>query len=224
MDYTGIFKSNLNYFDFCCANELFAGDKAMEFFAGSQTVSKLLRQMGFNCISVDIDEKLKPDYCVDILKLDYAALPAKLDFAWFSPDCTYLSRAGNATNWKRNNIKKRVYEYEPLTANSVNSVALVAKCFEIIARVRPDYFVIENPIGRIQHLQPMKSIGMNRYFVNYGDWGFDYSKETYLFTNLMLPLPTKKQPSNYPGLRTVNNRRQRSHIPESLLKFIFSYL
>jgi len=200
------------------------GKHAIEFFAGTALVTKCARELGYNCTSVDYDIRLNPDYCCNILSFDYSLFTYPIDFCWFSPDCRLLSRAADQTNWDKKIIKKRVYEYKPVTAAAVNSLALVAKTFEIINVLKPRVFIIENPIGRIQHLPGMKLQGLNRYFVNYIDWGFEYSKETYIFTNLMLPLPVVKSARKAPGLRTVQNRKKRSTIPQALIEFLLSYL
>lgn len=194
--------------------------ESLELFAGKATFSEIAKTLGFNTTSVDIDPKSNASIVADILKWDYTNLNIKPVLIWSSPECTYLSRAANQNNWKKYNVARRVYHYEPVTLNASTAIALVSKTIEIITYFNPSVFFIENPIGRIQHLQSLKSIGHYRYFVNYADWGFNYSKETYIFTNILLPLPSTKQKCKSPGLRTLSNKKNRSRIPPALLEFL----
>jgi len=70
----------------------------------------------------------------------------------------------------------------------------------------------------------MKKLGHYRYAVNYADFGFPYSKETYLFSNLFLPFSTKKVHSNSPGLLSINSKYQRSKVPPALIQSILLFL
>ena len=194
--------------------------ESIELFAGKATFSEIAKTLGFNTTSVDIDPKSNASIIADLLKWDYTNLNIKPDLIWASPECTYFSRAANQNNWKKTNVSRRVYHYEPVTLNASLAIELVSKTIEIISYFKPSVFFIENPIGRIQHLQSLKDIGHYRYFVNYADWGFNYSKETYIFTNILLPLPSTKQKCKSPGLRTLSNKKNRSRIPPTLLEFL----
>ncbi len=151
-------------------------------------------------------------------------LPPVLHFIWASPDCTYFSRAGDSRHWFKFYVKKRVYEYFPLTDESRTALALLQKTVDIINYYAGVPFIIENPIGRIQHLEPLKAIGHYRYYVNYADFGFPYSKETYLFSNFHLPFSTKKITVNAPGLLSINSKFQRSKLPAGLISEIYKYI
>lgn len=197
--------------------------ESLELFAGQATFSEVAKSNGFKPTSVDIDIRSKASIVVDILNWDYKNAKIKPAVIWASPECTYLSRAAKQSLWGKTTVKYRQYSYEAITTESQLALALVNKTVEIIDYFKPQVFFIENPIGRIQHLKPIKGIGHNRYFVNYADWGFPYSKETYIFTNIMLPLPTTKQKTIAPGLRSLNNKKQRSRIPLGLLQFLFRH-
>ena len=196
----------------------------IELFSGSKTVSKTFIANGWNAWSVDNNAKLLPSMCCDILNLTPAMLPGNVAFIWASPDCSKFSRAGDAKHWKKTTIKYRQYVYHPVTASAVLSVSLLEKTVDIINSFNDVVFVIENPIGRIHHLNPLKKLGHYRYAVNYADFGFDYSKETYLFSNLFLPFSTKKVHSSKPGLRTVNGKYSRSKVPADLVQTIIDYI
>lgn len=197
---------------------------SLELFSGSKTVSTILSLYGFTAYSIDNNPRLNPSILADILKLDINFLPGNVGFIWASPDCSRFSRAGDSSHWKKTTFKYRQYRYDPLTAEAQISAALLQKTVDIINHYTGVLFVIENPIGRIHHMPSLKNLGHYRYAVNYADFGFPYSKETYLFTNLFLPFSTKKVYSSAPGLRTVNNRYQRSKVPPDLVHKIVKYL
>lgn len=196
----------------------------IEFFSGTRTVSKFFKSKGWAIDSLDINPKLSPSICCNILDFDFHSLPGSVNFFWFSPDCTKLSRAGMSSSWTKKTIKYRIYDYIPNDAASMLSVQLVTRCVEICQAFPKVPFIIENPIGRIQHLAPMKKLGHFRYFVNYASFGHPFSKETYLFSNIMLPLPVKKYKVNAPGLRTVRNVTTRSEVPIGLIKYLYPYI
>jgi len=196
----------------------------LELFSGSRNVSKFFESKGYNSVSIDNNPILKPSICCDILDLDLDLLPDSIAFLWASPDCSHFSREAKTSHWIKKTLKYRVYDYTPATPEAAKSVSLLTKTIEIINLYPNIPFVIENPIGRIQHMHALKNLGHYQYAVNYGDYDFPYSKETYLFTNLLLPLSTKKVHSCKPGLCTVNSKFQRSKVPPALLSFFFSFI
>ena len=196
----------------------------IELFSGTKTVSKTFESHGWEAISIDNNPKLKPTICCDILKLDIALLPEKVDFVWASPDCSKFSRSANSKHWHKCISKYRVYDYIPATKEAFTALLLLKKTIHIINLYPDALFIIENPIGRIRHMMDIKNLGHYRYAVNYADFGFPYSKETYLFSNMMLPFSTKKVFSLAPGLQTVNSRLQRSKVPGKLVEEVFKYL
>jgi len=140
-----------------------------------------------------------------------------------SPDCATLSREAPAGLWHKKTVKYRQYQYSPLTARSVAAVSYVAQTIKIIDHFQPGLWVIENPVGRLRHLECMQRFAPYRYCVNYKDWGFHYSKETDLFTNQLYALKTIK--TVYPGLgvNSLNTPFQRSKVPPALVEFLISH-
>jgi hypothetical protein len=195
-----------------------------EFFSGSKNVSNVFKSKAWSVVTLDINQKLNPSICIDILKLEREHLPRSVAFLWFSPVCETFSRAASQSNWKKETLKYRVYDYVPLTEKAKRSIDFLKKVKEIISWFPDVPFIIENPIGRIHHMPDMKTLGHYRYFVNYFNYGFPYSKETYLFSNCWLPFSTKKEKVTAPGLRTINSVYHRSEVPAALIETIFNYL
>jgi site-specific DNA-cytosine methylase len=198
--------------------------KVLELFSGSKTVAGVFEKNGWKSFTVDNNADLSPSLCYDICHISPGMLPAKIDFIWASPDCSKFSRATNSSHWEKITNKYRQYTYLPKTAEAKKALLMVEATTFILSWYPNTPFVIENPIGRIHHTAAFKKLGHYRYSVNYADFGFPYSKETYLFTNLWLPFSTKKVPSSMPGLRSINSKSQRSKVPPLLIQTILNYI
>jgi len=196
----------------------------IELFSGSKTVSRVFQKNNWKTFTVDNNATLSPDLVADIEFIQFSQLPVKVNFGWYSPPCQTFSRAASQHHWLKQPNKYRQYTYFPLTNEAHKSVFLLQKTIDIINHFPESIFVIENPIGRLQHMEAMKKLGHYRFAVNYADFGFEYSKETYLFSNVWLPFSTKKVSSLKPGLRSVNSRFQRSIVPPELVTTIYNYL
>lgn len=195
-----------------------------EFFSGSKIVSSVFEKHGFQSISIDNNPNLNPSICCDISDLFPSMLPGKPDFIWASPDCTTFSRAGLQENWKKETIKYRQYNYTPNSLAAEQSLKMLRDTVKLILYYQPVPFVIENPVGRIHHFSALKGLGHYRYFVNYATFGHPFSKETYLFSNMQLPFPTKKYKVQAPGMRSVRNVAKRAQVPGTLIETIINYL
>ena len=66
--------------------------RLLELFAGTGSVGKVAKELGFEVISLDRD--MPADIQTDIMDWDYRAYPPKsLEAIWASPPCTEYSRA-----------------------------------------------------------------------------------------------------------------------------------
>jgi len=197
---------------------------SIEIFSGLGNVSNVFTTAGWDAWTVDNNPKFNPKLCVDVLHLSRSMLPALCNFIWISVPCTTFSRAANPNHFKKITNKYRNYSYIPLTPAACESISLLRKSIEIINWFPGVPFVIENPVGRIQHMPSMRLLGHYRYFVNYFDFGTKYSKETYLFSNMWLPFETKKYKVFAPGMSTVRSVEKRAEVPAKLATTIFNYL
>jgi len=196
----------------------------IELFSGRKIVSSVFQKRGWHMVSVDNDPKLNPSICCDIVDLVPSMLPGMPAFIWASPPCTTFSRAGLSSHWHKVTHKYRQYSYYPNTPAAVSSILLLQATIDLIEYYQPVPFVIENPVGRIHHFPALKNLGHYRYFVNYASFGHSFSKETYLFSNMQLPFPTKKYKVIAPGLRTIRNVQKRSEVPAGLVRTVAKYL
>lgn len=103
----------------------------VDFFAGlggaSQYANLLL---DWHVITVDIEEKYKPDIVWDIMKPGLREkIPRNIEFCWFSPPCTEFTK--DFQPWHESNI----------------DLSLFKRCFDLVLEIRPKYWIIENVIG-----------------------------------------------------------------------------
>jgi site-specific DNA-cytosine methylase len=198
--------------------------KSLELFSGSKTVSSVLQSFGFDAWSVDKNPKLSPRISCDILNFDYSLFPGQFDFIWASPDCRYFSRSGDPGQWLKEVIKYRQYKYTAKTSEAFKALLLVYKTIEIIQHYSPVLWVIENPVGRMRHISQLQNFAPFRYGINYKDFGFSYSKETDLYSNIYLPFGQEKVIRPGPGVYSINSRYERSRVPGQLVEKILEYL
>jgi hypothetical protein len=196
---------------------------SLELFSGSKIVSSVSSSLGFSSWSVDINPKLKPSICCDLLDFDPCSLNLPFSFIWASPDCRFFSRAGLSYHWQKSTIKYRQYSYSPLSCSAVNSLDLLHKTLDVIEFYSPDLWIIENPIGRLRHIPMLKKFAPYRYSVNYQDWSHPFAKETDLYTNQLFCFSSKKVQRSGLGLSSVNSRFARSVVPAALVKFIIEH-
>lgn len=196
----------------------------IELFSGSKIVSNTFENRGFKSFSVDNNSKYNPDLCIDILKLEKHHLPAHPAFIWLSPVCTHFSRAADKRHWNKTIISRIGRSYSAQTPEAENSILLLKKSIEVLSWYPDTPFILENPVGRIIHFSDLQNTGHHRYYVNYFDFGFDYSKETFLFTNLFLPLPVKRKKVHAPSVRNQSGSYNRSKVPAQLIDFLISCL
>lgn len=147
--------------------------KVLELFSGHKVISQAFKDAGHEVFTIDANPKLKPDYSTDLLRWDLEGLPWTPDVIWASPPCPCFSVMTISKNWK-NGI--------PQTAQAVRSIGLVLQTIEIIEKLRPKYFFIENPVGMLRKMPFMGKF--NRVTVDYCQYGDKNRKSTDLFTNV----------------------------------------
>ena len=146
--------------------------KVLELFSGTGSVAKICEELGWECYSVDIDDKFYPvDKKVDILEWDYKSLDFKPDIIWASPPCNSFSQI--LCIHKHIDIEKKMKE---------EGLPLLYKAREIIDYFKPKYYFIENPDGgRMKRF----ITDLPFYRVSYCMYGYDYRKHTRIWTNLI---------------------------------------
>lgn len=126
---------------------------------------------GYDVIQIDIK------HGSDVLELatDISDLPA-IRGILAAPPCTDFSVSG-AQYWQTKDKNGRTDQ----------SIAIVRACLSIITQVKPVWWALENPVGRIAKLVP--ELGKPAFKFDPCDFGDPYTKRTYLWGRFVLPLP-----------------------------------
>tara|TARA_Y100001973_G_C5177710_1_gene323059 strand:- start:377 stop:1003 length:627 start_codon:yes stop_codon:yes gene_type:complete len=199
--------------------------KLLELFAGSRSVGKVAEKFGIEVFSVDINEFKNIDYITDILEFDYSKVPYKPNIIWASPPCTYFSVASIGHHWNE--------DHTPKTKEAILGMQILNKTLEIIEHYKPDFYFIENPVGKMRR----KIKGINRTTVTYCSYGDNRMKPTDIWSNHIYDMFNTKgwrpKPQCYAGntkchheeaprgsktgTQGLKNNYERSKIPEQLI-------
>jgi hypothetical protein len=154
--------------------------RVLELFSGTGSVSKVCEELGYEVISVDINNKFsQPTFLCSILDFDYRQYDVGyFDIIWASPPCATFSRLQNC---QKNCKKKRGKTQEQIEENIQNiGLPLLRKAEEIIDYLQPTYYFIENPqTGRMKDFLTRPYYDVD--YCKYSDWG--YRKRTRVWTN-----------------------------------------
>jgi site-specific DNA-cytosine methylase len=149
----------------------------LDLFSGLGGASRVMREHGWEVISVDINPEFKPDICTDMTKFCYHG-PTP-DLVWASPPCTEFSKDSMPRSWSCNKIPPHP------------DITLLLAAKRVIDVVKPRWWVIENVRGSVKYFEPVlghvrKKVG-SRYLWGefpvfdcdpvYGKWRLPPSKD-----------------------------------------------
>lgn len=200
--------------------------KTVELFAGTQSFSKVARELGHETFTVDNNPKFNNDLTCDLLEGMPDELEKKIietDVVWMSPPCTTFSLAAGNTHWDA--------DKNPKTQAAVDGRALLKGC-ELIAEFCELYdkiFFIENPNGRAVWFLPDKWL-KKVWYCQYGD---TRAKPTNIWTNLDIEFRTCKNGNpnchhersprgSKTGTQGLKGNMERSVIPPQLFREILA--
>lgn len=183
----------------------------LDLCCGNRTWSRIWSYYKHIVHTLDNNPDLYPTYCMDILAFKTAI---KYDIILASPPCTYFSLIRNAYNGTS----------KQTTPDQLNNAIMIAKkVFEIIDKIKPKYYIVENPYHKN---------GMVKYFpdradhhiVNYCMYGMPERKNTSLWSNI--PIEYKRcnhHRNEHQAFRTNNNHGlDRASIPANLAVAVYS--
>lgn len=201
--------------------------QTIELFSGTKSFSKVAQKLGHKTLTIDNDYKLQADLIADINNLDVDTLP-KPDIVWASPPCQGFSVAVIGRNWN--------YDRTPKTKSAENAMALVKKTLEIIDRLKPKYWFIENPRGMLRKMtwlsEWVSKNGGCQHTIAYCQYGDKRQKPTDIWTNCKgwKPRPMCKPGSSChesaprgsrTGTQGLKGAVERGAIPEQVFLEIF---
>lgn len=200
----------------------------LELFAGTQSFSKVARDLGHNTFTSDYCYFDGIDYQCDVIHFRLDRVPYKPDIIWCSPPCQTFSVASISTYYKGG-----AGAYTPKKAETYMGMAYVQKAIDIINHFKPKYWYIENPRGVLRKLDVVKELPIRHtiWYCQYSDPnGNDHrAKPTDIWTNdeSWTPRPVCKngnrdchhQPAprgSRTGTQGMKNAIERSTIPPQL--------
>lgn len=210
--------------------------KVLELFAGTRSIGKAFEARGHEVFSIEWDKDFENiDMYTDIGSLKAEDILERFghpDVIWASPDCTTFSVAAISKHRRKNpetgNLDP-ISEYAKFCDNVDQNV------LQLINKLNPKYFFIENPRGGLRKMSWMQ--GIPRYTVTYCQYTMDLPleqrrmKPTDIWTNHPNPKfkpPCKNgDPCHVPaprGARTgtqgIKGSKNRSRIPKELCEHI----
>ena len=157
--------------------------RVLDGFTGTGSIRKVCEQLGWECITVDIDKQFNPTHLCDMLEFDYKQYPKDyFDICTFSPPCTNYSKLKRC--WFGRKLKDgKIYTREQNAIDQDEADKLVLKSLEIIDYFNPQLWWIENPqTGDLKNRDIMKGIPYyDADYCMYSLWG--YKKRTRFWTN-----------------------------------------
>ena len=121
--------------------------KILELFAGSRSFSKVAEELGHETYTTDYEPFDKIDQVCDIRDFDEGKMREDFgmpDVIWASPPCTYFSVSSIGHH--------RNKDHTPKTKEAIKGVNIVDHTIYLISLLKPEYFYIENPRGKLRKL------------------------------------------------------------------------
>ena len=191
--------------------------RILELFSGTESFSNVARARGHQVFTIENNAEFNPSLCKNILDVTIKDIPFKPDVIWASPPCTCFSVASIGSSWCGN--------YHPKRTETALGMAYVLKTLELIKKLKPKYFFIENPRGVLRKMDFMKDLPRNT--VTYCQYGDTRMKPTDIWTNCSFWKPklmckngdschTPAPRGSKTGTQGLNGSKDRSCVPEKL--------
>ncbi len=201
--------------------------RTIELFSGTQSFSKVARELGHETFCVDNNPEFDNDMTKDITfdLIQNSNLNDKIkeaDIIWMSPPCTTFSMAAGNTHWTA--------DRKPKTKDAELGKELLAICWTLaeFCKRTGKLFFIENPRARARWFLP-EDCRKTVWYCQYGD---SRAKPTDIWTNLDWTPKTCKngnrdchhEPAprgSKTGTQGLKGAKDRSIIPPKLFHEIF---
>lgn len=203
---------------------------AIDLFSGSGSFGKVARRLGYEVIS--IDNRRRVNTCEPSLKIDILNLPVSFfnsmspSVIWVGFPCTTFSNASGGHHLSK--------DFTPLTKLAENHHKLLLHTLSILKELPDSLYFIENPRGKLQQHQLIKSfISETNGTIKYctlSSYNFPTTKPTGIITNFkQLKLrPMDKYGRGAKNKSNINFKNmtkvQRSTTPKLLIKEILQQI
>ena len=191
----------------------------LELFCGTKSFSNVAKELGHSTHTVDVDPQHNPDELCDIMEFK---TDMKVDVLWASPPCQGFSVASIGKMWNK--------DHTPKHDTAVLGLLLLERTVELIEEIKPKYFFIENPRGKMRRMQILE--GISRKTITYCQYGDTRMKPTDIWTNcdIWTPRPPCKNGDkchisaprgSKTGTQGIKGSVDRGRIPRELFIEIF---
>lgn len=199
-------------------------------FCGTKSMTKVAKERGYECQSLDNDPQHNADITGDILEIN----PGPCGYAHFSPSCTAFSVASIGHHWGGGSKA-----YIPKTETAKLGLRLLNRVAELIAKNEYPYYTIENPRCIFRKLMPdiLRKHGVTDFrivTVSYCQYGDTRMKPTDFITNIPewkgklckngAPCHVAAPRGSRTGTQGLKNAKLRGVIPPALFHEIFDYI
>ncbi len=149
--------------------------KAIDLFCGLGGWSSAFLKRGHDVVRLDNNNRFAPDICMNILDAKASDFPWRPDIILASPPCEGFSRLRYAFNWHTPEVGDPI----PISVKSKLGIKILEKTMALINELQPRYFIIENPVGKMRHMNAVADL--ERRTVTYCRYGSDAQKPTDLW-------------------------------------------
>jgi|TARA_Y100000034_G_scaffold133735_1_gene200097 site-specific DNA-cytosine methylase len=200
--------------------------KTIELFSGTGSFSKVAKARGHSIFRVEKDTHFEAEVHCDILNLSLTKEFNDVDILWASPPCTCFSVASIGSSWWCGS-------YHPKRTETALGMAYVLKTLEIIKKIKPKYWFIENPRGVMRKMAFLQDF--HRRTVTYCQYGDNRMKPTDIWTNFTewksrpmckngMSCHVSAPRGSKTGTQGLKNARDRSVIPFQLMEEIIEQI
>jgi hypothetical protein len=151
--------------------------RVLDLFSGWGGWSNPWREAGHDVITLDIDQKFSPDLTLNIFDFDPKYhLPEGWvpDVILASPPCDSFTVMRIGRNWTK--------DHRPKTADASLGLAMVMQTMSLVAELKPQYFILENPRAKLRRIMEIAYPNIERRTVTYCQYGEERMKPTDLWS------------------------------------------
>ncbi len=152
--------------------------KCLDLFSGTRSIADAFERQGWETFTVELDKKHQNiDWYADVMKITAEDILSRFghpDVIWASPPCEKFSVSSIGRYWIKGSNK-------PATEESKAALALLEHTIKLINDLKPTYYFIENPVGKMRKMDCMRKLP--RYTVTYCQYADKRKKPTDIWTN-----------------------------------------
>jgi site-specific DNA-cytosine methylase len=154
-----------------------------------------------------MEREFEPTICIDIMDFDPKILPMNPTVVLASPPCQKFSPNTIRFNWNKRYVKD---------FGVIRALGLVGKTYDIIMKLQPRYWVIENPRGMLR--KAMGKPTVETYFRSFGTKNLKPTDLWGIFPKVDWPKPEPGWETD--GTRKIEDSAEAAKIPYGLSNLI----